>query len=132
MMAKKLNDLISHIVTADRVNAKTVQKRHCGFNAGFVMRVRTPSAVEVFRRRWFSEIMRDRSKHYCHLFGIWQIVDQLSRFIGDHHRMNIYITLWVPFRLLRDADEGFQFRENLINDPKLIKPPQTDRWLMTL
>ena len=84
------------------------------------LRMRTPAAVHKNRRRRLSKIVSQSTEHHRNLPLVRQIVDQFSRLVHDHQRVNIYVTFGMPFWLLRHTDEGLQLREKLTDRSDLI------------
>ena len=70
----------------------------------------------------FPKSWHNGPQHYRDLLRVRQAVDQFSRLIRHHERVNVDIALGMPFRLLRNADQRLHFRENLLDDAEFIKP----------
>ena len=127
MIPHELDDLAVHVKAIERKDAKCVEERQRRPDAGFVVAARTRSAVDKLCRRLLAKIVSQGSEHHSYLSGVIEFVDQLSGLVNDHHRVDVDVTLRVPFRFLRYTNKRLHFGEKLSYDTKLVKPLQSDR-----
>src|SRR5207245_7080419 len=115
------------VISVQRVQVQSIEKSVRWLDSGFLVLARTKAAVDERGRRRLSEVMTKRRQHHCHLPWIIQAIDQFTRAIDNQAGMNKDIAFGMPFRILRNLDEGLQFGKQLIDRAELSQPIETDR-----
>src|SRR5882757_331706 len=71
MIFYQLNYLAANVVTVKSMNVESIEERNCRFDAGRIVSVRAPPAVQMFGSCGFAQIVTQGAQHHGHLLRIW-------------------------------------------------------------
>ena len=115
MVRDDASHLPRDIVTADRLDVQAVEQRGGWRDAGLLVIDGSNAAIEKRGRRRLAEVVAHGAEHDGQLPRAVEVVDPRARLVDDEQRVHPDVSLRVPLRLLRAADERLQLRKEPID-----------------